>query len=292
MATEADAAMDVDGATPDDATQVDQNESNVEPVWREDWREQIAGDDEKALKRLQRLQSPADIFKSYRALEQKLSSGEVKASLPEGATDDQVAEWRKDNGIPEAPEGYLEKMPGGVVIGEEDKPIVEDFLKSMHAKNASPEHVGEAIAWYQREREQRIAALAEEDASYAQSSEDELRGEWGNEYRLNENRISALLDTAPEGLADALKGGRLGDGSPLFANPDMKRWLVSLATQVNPAGTLMPGMASNKVETLQTRKAEIETMMRTNRRSYERNADVQAEYREILDVLSRTNNAA
>src|SRR6266568_1131484 len=53
------------------------------PSWREDWREALAGDDKQALTRLKRLTAPDDLFKSYRDLEKRLSSGQTFAPPPE-----------------------------------------------------------------------------------------------------------------------------------------------------------------------------------------------------------------
>lgn len=258
--------------------------SDVQGPWGDDWRQKIAGDDEKALKRLSRFQSPNDLFKSYRALEQKLSTGEVKAALPENATEEQVAEWRKGAGIPEEPTGYLENLPDGLIVGEADKPIVDAFLKDMHGKNAPPEAVHGALAWYYREIEERQAALADEDKRIAQATEDELRGEWGGEFRSNSNAIEMMLDAAPGGLGDLLRGARLGDGSPLMGNADAKRWLAHLANELNPTGTIVPGGTENQIESLQARKLELENLMRTDRKAY--NAR-RPEYMKIVETLDK-----
>src|SRR3546814_8159770 len=76
--------------------------------------------------------------KSQRALEQKLSSGEFKKAIGPDATPEQIAEWRKEQGIPEKPEDYDLKFDNGLVIGEADKPLVAEFLKASHATNVTP----------------------------------------------------------------------------------------------------------------------------------------------------------
>src|SRR5688572_23894721 len=103
-----------------------ENAQAIAPAdWPADWRQKLAGEDKKTLERLGRMASPADLLKSYRALEQKISAGELKKGLPENATPEQVAEWRREQGLPEKPEGYLENLslPDGVVLGEADKPM-------------------------------------------------------------------------------------------------------------------------------------------------------------------------
>ena len=60
-------------------------EASAPADWPADWRQKLAGEDKKTLERLGRMASPADLFKSYRALEQKVSAGELKKGLPENA---------------------------------------------------------------------------------------------------------------------------------------------------------------------------------------------------------------
>ena len=55
----------------------------VPATWPEDWRNRFAGSNEDDVKRLNRFKDPANIWKSYRALEQRISSGEYKRSRPD-----------------------------------------------------------------------------------------------------------------------------------------------------------------------------------------------------------------
>mgnify|MGYP000100175251 CR=1 FL=1 len=52
--------------------------------------------------------------------------------LSEAPTDEELAEYRKANNIPEAPDKYDLTFDSGLVIGKEDKPIVDSFLKYAH----------------------------------------------------------------------------------------------------------------------------------------------------------------
>src|SRR3546814_3644725 len=64
-----------------------------------------------------------------------LVTGVQTCALPIYATPEQIAEWRKEQGIPEKPEDYDLKFDNGLVIGEADKPLVAEFLKASHATN-------------------------------------------------------------------------------------------------------------------------------------------------------------
>src|SRR5580765_7475618 len=74
--------------------------------WPADWRKNIAGDDEKELAQASRYASPADIWKKARALEQRLSSGELRPVLTKDAKPEEITAYRKAHGIPEAPDKY------------------------------------------------------------------------------------------------------------------------------------------------------------------------------------------
>lgn len=296
MATEAvDTAQDTAAATAEAETKdvaaavETKTEEQVAGPWGDDWRQKIAGDDEKALKRLDRFSSPKELFNSYRAMEQKMSTGETKPSLSENPTDEEVAAFRKANNIPEKPEGYYDLFGNGLVVGEEDRPITDMFLADMHAKNRPPEFVADAIEWYQKEIGARRDALAEEDARFSKATEDELRAEWGSDYRPNENAIEALLDTMPGDLAKNLRGARLADGSPMMGNPDGRRWLAHIAREINPTGSVVPGGSAQQVESLQAKKTELETLMRTDPRAYDRRRD---EYRKVITAIEKLGGQA
>lgn len=261
----------------------------------EDWRAKLAGDDEKALKRLERFKSPKDIYQAYRSLEAKMSSGDVVQKLPEDATEEQISEYRKANGIPESAEGYLDALNSGVVIGDEDKELVNSFLESAHAKNAPPEVVGAALDWYYKVQEDQAAAQAEADKQRREAAADELRAEWGNEFRGNINSIKAFLDAAPVSddgtpLGDLLMGARLADGTPLGDSPAALRWLAKLANDENPAGFVAPGSGQGQIESIENEIKSIEAKMGTS--EYIKDEKMQARLRQLYEAQSKLNGRA
>src|SRR5690242_14053786 len=108
-------------------------------IWPEDWRQQIAGNDEKYAKRLERYGSIKDVANALIATQNQISAGELRSALKANATPEETAAWRAENGIPEAPEKYDLTMPQGIVFGEDDKPFVDSFLKAAHGANFRPE---------------------------------------------------------------------------------------------------------------------------------------------------------
>ena len=229
--------------------------------WPDDWREKLAGDDTKLLATLKRFTSPKTFSESYFALKQKLSSGEYQKKLAGDATDEQKAEWRKENGIPDKAEDYDTTLGDGLVIGEHDKPLVNEFLSSMHAANAQPEAVKAALSTYYKLVEQQTAARADADALGRTEAEDALRTEWGNDYRKNVNAAFSLLDVAPAGVKDRLMNGRLADGTPIGNDPGVLKFLAGLAREVNPLGTVVPGAGANATSAIADEIAGIEKQM-------------------------------
>ena len=262
----------------------------IVPDWRDDWREKMAGGDAKELTRLQRFKSPVDVNNSRRELERKMSSGEVKAKLAEGATDEQVAAWRKDNGIPEKPDGYLEKLTKGLVIGDADKPVVDAFLGRVHGKNADPAVVADVLDWYYEQQAQAVASQSETDAEYRSASTAALGAEWGGEFERNIKSIKAFLDAAPpteDGvpLKSLLMDARLGDGTRLGDNPAALRWLAGLAAEANPAGFVAPNGGS-QTDALQTEMDGMKTRMRDDP-SWSKDTRAQERYLRVVDALSK-----
>ena len=257
----------------------------IAPTWRDDWRQELSGGDAKELARLERFNSPKDIFNSYRNIEKKVAAGEYKAALGKDATPEQVAEWRTANGIPAKAEEYYSKLADGLVVGEADKPIVNKILEAMHAKNASPEVVNATLDAYYKNLQEQQASMAEEDKKFASDSEEALRSEWGGDYRGNKNMISNFLDTAPEGLKDRLLGGSLADGRLIKDDPAAQQWLAGMARELNPSATMVPATGAGSIQSLATEQAAIAAKMGT--KSYT-DAD-RTRFTEIVETLEKVN---
>jgi hypothetical protein len=253
----------------------------------EDWRNKFAAGDEKELKRLERFGSPTEVFKAYREIEKKLSSGTVKQALPANPTAEQLAEWRKDNGIPETPDGYDATLQD-IVIGESDKPLVNEFLKEMHAQNASPTAVKGALAAYYKIVEQQALDTQIADEDFKAAALGELQAEWGADFRKNVNMVGNLLATAPEDVKARIETARTADGRVVGNDPAIMKWLNQLAREVNPAAAIVPNAGSNAMKAMSEEKAALEAKMGTA-------AYGQAErsrYIEIVEAEQKINGRA
>lgn len=286
------------GTTAASTTTTTQTTGDGKIAWGEKWREELSGGDAKKLSQLQRYASPTDYVNATFALRQKMDSGELKAAAtkpPENATPEQMTEWRKENGIPEKPEGYLEGLPDGVVIGDQDKKMFGTFAEAMHKANMPPAAVHAALGWYYSNFENIEAEQVTADKQTLASSEDAMRSAWGADYRTNTNMISSYLSTlaGQDGknvVADALMSARAGDGTPLLHMPQMLGWLATLAREAGGAITVPAAQGMTQAATVESRINEIEAMMKPTSpqyRNYLSNPAIEAEYRKLIEARER-----
>jgi len=265
----------------------------VPQKWPDNWRNEIAGDDEKELKQIERYASPKDVWTKARELEKRLSSGEFKRAtpFPEKGTDEEKANWRKEAGIPEAPEKY--EIP----VGKDGKPVadaklpeVQNLLRAAHAANIPPAHVAATLQFLSEESARVAEQDRLEDEKDQKAADDYLRAEWGTEFRRNQNLVEGLLDGAPKGLKDVLTQTRLADGTLLKNHVDMQRFLVQLALQVNPVSTVLPGHSGDLGQGINDEIAKFEKLMGDRRSEYWKGpkaAENQQRYRDLITARER-----
>lgn len=251
-----------------------------------DWRKELAGEDEKFYKQLGRYASKEAFGKAHKELTQKISAGELRSPLKEGATEAEIAEWRKNNGIPETADKYA--MPDGLVIGEEDKPEIDAFLAKAHKANASPEFVKTAVASFMEMREAKLAEISERDETHQLQTIDEMKQEWGQDYKTNMNVISSMLESAPDGLGDSILKARMPDGRLVGNSPEAARWLAGLARELNPAATVVPSGAEASMASVESEMKALEAKMGT--KSYT-DAD-RARYLKLTEAKMKSSKAA
>lgn len=260
-----------------------------------DWRDSIAGDDDKFKSQLQRFESPQDFGNSFREAQQKIRSGQLKPELPEDATEDQIKAYREANNIPLEVEGYLENLPDGLVVGDDDKDIMLDFLSAMHEVNAPKAVADKMVAWYNDFEQRQQDAIAELDAQQTQEATDFLRDSekgWGNDFRTNMNLVNSLLDShfGEEAKAQLLNG-RFQDGRGFFNDPQVLMGLASISRAINDVAPLI-AQDPDKMQSLNDEIAEIEKVMSTNRSAYNKDEKMQARYRELLELRLKSEKAA
>lgn len=254
-------------------------EKVVDPTWPADWREKASAGDEKKLAKLSRYASPQAVADALLAAQAKL--GEKGTRLPKDATPEQVSAWRQENGIPEDPKKYDLKLDG--VDLEQDKALVDAFLTSAHASNMTGDQVKASLKTYYEMVDSARQARVTQDSDLQVKAEDELRAEWGADYRRNINLVTNLLG---DELKDKVLLGRLSDGTPIGSSPEMLRFLTSIALERNPTGVITPSGVTNEA-TIDSEIAKIEDTMRKNRSAYNKDEKMQERYRQLLTYKAK-----
>lgn len=257
----------------------------VPATWPEDWRGRFAGSNEEELKKLNRYKTPENVWKAYKAMEQKLSSGEYMRARPDPADEEAMTEWRKEMGLPDTHEGYLE----GMELDEIIQPVAEAYAEKMFAKGHSKEDVQAGVNAYLEERQKALEARVEADEENRRMVEDELRADWGPEYRGNLNTMHAMLEMyGDEEATEALFSARTADGTVLGDHPAVLRLIVGLAKELMPSGVVTPMGGSDPAKSLQAEKEELQRLM-TNTREWAQREDLQKRYLEILEAEERAS---
>lgn len=234
--------------------------------WPENWRELYAGEDEKLQKEISRYTSPKAAFDALIASKAKIRSGELSKKPGKDATPEELTAWREAQGVPEKPEGYLDKLPQGLVIGEEDKEYIGSFAKDMHGIDAPPAFVHKAIDFYYKTRDAQIQAEYDANRDALEGTTDTLNNEYGADYRRNMNLLEGALKGLPGEAFDAISNARGPDGIAILSNADVVRGLVQWSHQLNPVATLIPGASNPKA--IDGRLAEIRDMQSKDPKKY------------------------
>jgi len=258
----------------------------------DDWRLKFAGEDAKELKRLGRFSTEADMYKAYRELEKKKSSGELRQALGKDATAEDLTQWRKENGIPETADKYDLSFDDGLVIGENDKPMVDKFVANMHGENATPAQVKAAIASYYGIVAEQQQARAEADVAFKDDSLSVLREEYQGDFTKNLNIFAAYIETAPPEVAEKLNNARMGDGNPLMNDSEVIKWMTAQAFEINPVATVMPGSVSNPGAAIGEEITSIEKLIGDKTSAYWRGTGSEKMQGRYLELLSAQEKIA
>lgn len=250
----------------------------------QDWRRGIAGDDDKYYAELQRFNTPADYGNSFREAQQTIRSGQLKAALGDDATEEDVTAYREANGIPLESKEYFENLPEGLVIGELDKEIFEDFGTAMHEMNVEPQVMHKVIDWYNNFTEQQQEIQAEVDADNSAEAVKELRETWGADYRANINLVGGLLESTFGAEAkDQIMNGRYGDGKAFLNDPNVLKGFAEMARKLNPVMQLTPP-GHDPSQTMNDEIAELEKFMAEHRTEYNKDVGKQERLRQLYQI--------
>lgn len=282
----------VDTTTADDATTATDKTHKADATTdattdAADWRARMAGDDPDLLKFLGRHGNEAAAVREFKKLHGEIRSGKFIKPLGDDPSEAEMKAYREAMGVPEKPEGYLEKLSGGLVVGDDDRPVIDQFLAAMHGINAPAAITDTAIQAYYKIVEAQDAKIGEANDAARISCEEALRTEYGADYRRNINAADAHLGTLPADVQAAINEGFNGKGVPLKSDPALMQWLVSQALDANPLATVVPGAGANQASAIADEIATIEKVMRDNRPAYNKDQKMQDRLLELITARDK-----
>jgi hypothetical protein len=249
------------------------------PALPDNWRELAAGENKEQLALLRRYGSLQGVVKALQEKEAFIRSGKVKRDMPDPKDEKAMTEWRKEQGIPDSPEGYALPEPVTKRMVDADKPILSSFTEFAHAKNAPPAFVEMAAEWYVDMSEKAEAAQHEKDAKASEDSDDALREAWSrDEYKGNMTLAKRFMASAGE-IGDAWTEARLPDGRRLGDVASFIQWASDQGR--NSFGDV--AFSSGDAETRHNnRRAEIEKIRDNDFDRYEKEG-LNKELLELID---------
>lgn len=257
--------------------------------WPADWREKMAGEDEKFLNKLKRYGSPLDYSKAYREME-KLVSANTKRPLPENATPEELEVYRKENNIPLKPEEYDLTLPDGLVIGEEDKPMVMEVIKELHGQNADPKMVKTMLTAYYKLQDQQSLEFHKQEEAHKNETVEALRAELGPEYSAVKEGLKGFLASQGD-IGDMLANARGADNRALLNTPTFVKWLNGIRMAVDPQATVAHITGGTGLSA-DDRIAEIQKIIRDTPEEYYRNPKLQQEMEKLSAFKDKNKKAA
>lgn len=255
------------------------DEAAAPPSWRDDWREALSGGDEATLRHMKRFASPENYAKSYRDLQKKMTAGQLVAALPEGATDDEKAAYRKQQGIPDKPEGYAFEFPKEVEATDGDKAALASYREVAHALNLPPSQAKGLFDWWTQQRaagEQQRYDAARENTIQTLAS---LRSEYGKDFpsyfgrpdstgRLQGGLVNEFLSQyGGDTVGDLLKL-RLANGQELGSHEGLIRLFANAAVDTAGEDRLVNAEGGSGGPTIDEQIEGMKKLQRTAPKEY------------------------
>jgi predicted transcriptional regulator len=228
---------------------------------------------EKFLAKLSRYPSMTAALIAGINAQDKISSGKYKAPLTEDATDEEIAAWRKENGIPDDAKGYKLPKVQGDEWTEADKPGVDRLLARLHEKNASQAQVDATLTTYKElvaeAKQAQVERLRTIDRADAQETQEFLRKEFEDSYKDTMTVFKRLFkdqEVFPDGAGHVLAEARdPATGQRLIHNPVIAKFFADYARNHYGDGNFITG---DQQAAANTEEQELINLMNTDIDAY------------------------
>lgn len=248
-------------------------------AWPDDWRERVADGDDDLAKELSRYGSMKNVVKALREAKATIRSGKLTKPMPDASDEKAMAEWRKEQGIPDDPSGYQLAEATQKRLTDEDKPALLSFTTAAHKSGIPSQFVAPMVDWYVSQQDAIAEATAAADNEARELAEDALRKDWAHgEYKANLTLAARTIEGIP-GVGKGWAEFRGPDGRRLGDNPEFIAWAADMGRNQFGDVTFANGDSERKHT---ARKQEIEELMRTDINAY-REKGWDREYQAILD---------
>lgn len=240
----------------------------------------LAGEDAKALERLARFNTPTDVTKALIEAQTKLSQRAEPPKLPENATPQQIAEWRKGLGVPDLgadakAEAFLQAYkiaaPQGYELSQVEGGMLEGLAKLAYEKGHSPREVKDITDFYFKSQAENKAALEKIDTTKQKEWVGQLREEWGRDFEAKVAAGEQFLNQRFAGDMDAktqLLNAQLPGGGKLGDSPQFVKMIAELAMANGMTDRIEANSLESNGKSLAERQIELEKLARTNRALY------------------------
>jgi hypothetical protein len=258
----------------------------------DDWRKQLAGDDEKRLKLLERVPDVPTLVENYLNAQDKIRRGEISNGLPENPTDEQIADWREAQGIPPEPGKYELSLEDGLVLDETDSRIMEGIYEVAHKNNIPAAAMSELTNAMLQGRQKEQEAIEFKDSQDKAQVDKMLKDAWGGDYQMNINLAKAYLSAQlPQESMEKFVNARMPDGTAVFNDPHIMMMIANTQRELDPAATVVPD-AINQVQSINEEIKQIEsgkhpTIPEIASPEWYKDAEGQARYRALLDARDK-----
>jgi hypothetical protein len=264
-----------------------------------DWREKLTSalpEDQKpkAEQYLKTRSSPFEILRAGMSADAKISElTRDRVKIPTGKNDDpkDVAAFRKARGVPESPEKYDVRVPEEYgELSPLDQELKDEFLKKAHENHWSQRDIDLAIDTHFTIQRLAAAEQAKQIVGAQQAAIDELRVEYGKEYRPNVELVNRMFEqelsevglTEPDQRREFLSQ-RFTNGMALGEYPPFVKMMVKLARERADDGALVMGETTDGGD-IDGRVKTIMDKMHTDPKEYER---MQPELQRLIAAQNR-----
>jgi len=244
----------------------------------DDWRDKIGGEN---ASRLERYASPNAAIDALISAQTKLSERGPTPMPGDDATEEDLAAWRVEAGLPEAPDKY--EVTLGRDVDAVAQVAVDGLVETAFAEGLNEKQTNSVLSRFFDEQDKAMDARDQQDITQKETAEEMLRTEWGAEYKRNIGLITSYLGEHSQKILT----GRMADGNPTGSDPDVLRMILGKALENNPRGVTVPASGGNMVESAVDERDAILKQMSENRSAYNKDTKMQGRLLELNDFIAR-----